>query len=79
MTDIKALIARGKSTFEGSIPRDRLAWELADALELTQAVVEAARNGRRLIGMMTNVSIAAGCKCIDDALAALDAPPEGEG
>ena len=46
--------------------------------EKMQAVVEAARDGRRLIGMMTNVSIAAGCKCIDDAIAALDALKEGE-
>ena len=41
-TDIKALVARGKSTFEG-VPRDRLAWDLADALERQQAVVEAAQ------------------------------------
>ena len=40
--DIKTLIARGKSTFEG-IPRDGRAWEMADALERQQAVVEAAR------------------------------------
>ena len=41
-TDIKALVAKGRLTFEG-VPRDRTAWELANALERTQAVVEAAR------------------------------------
>ena len=67
--DIEALISVGRSKFAG-VPRNTLAWEMADALERQQAVVCVLRSmdRRGLLG-----------KELRDALAAVDAPPEGDG
>ena len=67
--DIEALISVGRSKFEG-VPRNKLAWEMAGALERHQAVVRVLRSmdRRGLLG-----------KELRDALAAVDAVPEGNG
>ena len=76
-TDIETLVARGKSTFEG-VPQDGLAWELADAIERQQAVVEAAQHA--VNGYWWKKEFVAGAMLrLKQALAALDAPPEGDG
>ena len=63
-TEIEALVASGKANFEG-IPRNQLAWALADALVAQQAVVEAAKWMKKM-GMPLPVRLV-------DALAALKA------
>jgi len=68
-TDIDELIARAQSTFEG-VPRNRLAWELAGIVVRQQAVVEAARVVAYHNGAISDLIV---------TLAALDAPPEGDG
>ena len=66
--DIDALIAVGRSKFAG-VPRNTLAWEMADALERHQAVVRVLRSmdRRGLLG-----------KELRDALDAVDDTLEGD-
>jgi len=76
-TDIEALVARGRSTFEG-VPRNGLAYEMADALERQQAVVVAARAYVE-IPIPWSAKSGKAYVALNKALTALDDPLEGKG